>query len=583
MPSGDLTRSEADALWRRALASGDLNQIAYAARVATEAASQIDTSFRMTVCDKFWLPMAAIGDDLITASGIDPRNECPAGSLVLKGTSPIIDMMMDCRNTMVGVLVETAGLRWAFYVKNHRYRGAANKAIEGHVELRGIWDILNYYVIWPSWWLPIQAQPFSHAIFVWGLQTVLENMVSECAIRIQSGWLEFINNGLSLNPDVRAWFGTVLQALKRDGLSAKTFSRMLKTPVYVKRTNPFLDGSPLCIKTVRMETVGSVIKEITKPYGVDARMDLWLPGDPQPDRFANLDQPTYVFSTYDRSQIEGPTGTVIDSVVKQVVNLGGSLGGIFNTVVKQAPGMTGVFHAPALGVNFETPYAIMVCPDQVLQPDGTVVSDDSPVMEFEISDHSPEGWQHIIGGRSPKWLNDLMNAYFAWLIDSIMIVLGFVGVPSDLLAGFLNNSFLAFQLMQNYDLRDAVGPYHPAVERFYPTASAPYNVETVFAFINALYDARGYTAAKVTFRNGDNYALGRDIFKGGLLSIVYRQRKYMVTDYVENVMWRVNGRSVDVTVQVGDGRKDEPPLAAIQRLITGAFEALSVAMLSPQS
>ena len=66
-------------------------------------------------------------------------------------------------------------------------------------------------------------------------------------------------------------------------LSVSTFTRMLKTPVYVKRTNLFLDTSPMVARTVRMETCGQVIRDITKAYGVDTRMDLWRPGDPQPD------------------------------------------------------------------------------------------------------------------------------------------------------------------------------------------------------------------------------------------------------------------------------------------------------------
>lgn len=176
-----------------------------------------------------------------------------------------------------------------------------------------------------------------------------------------------------------------------------------------------------------------------------------------------------------------------------------------------------------------------------------------------------------------------MNATFAWLIDSLMIVVGFSGIPSDLLSGFLNNSFLAFQLIQHYDRRDQVGPYHPAVERFYPTASAPYNIETVFAFINALFDSQGYTTAQVTFRNGDQYALGRDVFKGGLMSVVYHGRTKMVTDYIENVMWRITPDERTVVAQVGDGRRDEAPLGKFQRLITGVFEAINILTLSPQS
>lgn len=560
-------------LWQAAIQSGDPYRIATTARRLTEKKSKVNVDFTFTVCDKLWTPMGSVGSDLIDASGTDPRNDVPTAKMTLKGSSPLVELFMDCKKTMVGVEVETGGLRYNFYTKAHRYK-YADCALTGNVELRGIWDILNYYVIWPSWWLPIQAQPFSHAVFIWALQTVVENMVSECAIRLQSGWMEFINNGLSLNPDVRAWFGTALQALKRDGLSLDTFGRMLRTPVYVKRTNPFLDTSPLVAKTVRMETCGSVIKDITRAYGVDTSMDLWRPGDPQPDQWANLDQPTYVFSTKDRQQIEGPTKTVADSVIKTVIDLGGSLGGIFKPVVAQVPGMDGVFYSPLLGVNFEQPYAYLVAPEP---------GEDSNIIAYEVDDHTPEGWQHIIGGRSPKWLNDLMNATFAWLIDSLMIVVGFTGIPSDLLSGFMNNAFLAFQLIQVYDRRDEVGPYHPAIERFYPTASAPYNIETVFAFINALWDSRGYTAAQVSFRNGDQYALGRDIFKGGLMSLVYHNRSKMVTDYIENVTWRITPDAREVIVQLGDGRRDEAPLAKHQRFITSAFEILSVVTLSPQS
>ncbi len=176
-----------------------------------------------------------------------------------------------------------------------------------------------------------------------------------------------------------------------------------------------------------------------------------------------------------------------------------------------------------------------------------------------------------------------MNATFAWLIDSIMIVIGFSGIPSDLLAGFLNNAFLAFQLVQHYDRRDQVGPYHPAIERFHATASAPYNIETTFAFINALFDSQGHTTAKVTFRNGDQYALGRDIFRGGLFSLVYFGRRKMVTDYIENVLWRITPEERTVTVQMGDGRRDEAPLAKHQRFISAVFESINSLTLAPQS
>src|SRR4029077_11505520 len=193
-------------------------------------------------------------------------------------------------------------------------------------------------------------------------------------------------------------------------------------------------------------------------------------------------------------------------------------------------------------INFVAPYAIAVAPDP---------GQDGNILAADISHHTPDGWQHIIGGRSPKWLNDLINATTAWLIDSIMIVLGFTGIPSDLLAGFLNNSFLAFQLIELFNRRSDVGPYHPAIETFTATASAPYNVETVFAFINKIFDTRGYTSAivKIDLFHGP-FALGRDIFKGGLMSLVFRNRTKMYTDYIENVTWRITPNERSLVAQL---------------------------------
>jgi hypothetical protein len=391
-----LARSPEDQLaqWKSVLASGNVAQIAYLARLMAESRSAVDTTFRFTVCDKFWTPIGNIGEELMEASGTDPRNDVPTAKLMLKGSSDIVDMFMECRKTMVGCIVETAGLTFPFYTKNHSLKYKRGEGTTGNVVLNGIWDILSYLVIWPTWWLPIQTQPFSHAIYMWALCTVAESMVSDCALRIQSGLNEFVNNAFSLNPDIRAWFGRILQIGAGNGISQQSLFSILHTPVYVKRTNPFLDSSPLVGRTVRMETCAAVIKDISRAYGVDTRMDLWRPGDPQPDPWSFLSAPTYVFSTADRSQIEGPTHTIADSVIRTVIDLGGSLGNILAPVIREVPGMAGTYDAPILGVKHQPPWATVIVPD-----DG----EDGSVIEAEINDHTPEGWQHIIGGRSPKW------------------------------------------------------------------------------------------------------------------------------------------------------------------------------------
>lgn len=541
-------------------------KVADAAEKLAKQKISYDKTWIVTVYDKFWRPIGELGDDMIQLAGTDPRNALPTATLTLKGDSPLRHEMMKCKDELIGITVETGGLRFPFYVDDFNYK-YENGHWTGTCKLNGIWDILNYLVIWPDFLLPIQAQIFSHAIFFWAICTSIETMVSEQALRLQVGLNEFINNALSLNPDIRAWFGTLKQ-------NHGNMFASLHTPIYVVRTNPFLDGSPLLVRTVRMETCGAVITDVTKAYGVDVRVDLWLPGDDQPDRWANLTQPTYVVTVKDRSQITGPTKTVADSVLRTLVDAGGAFFGEIGPLVRTVPGMDNAFTSPLLGVDYTPPWAILIAPEEGEK--GSVVS-------CEIDFHTPKGWQHIIGGRSPKWLNDLMNATYAWIIDSISILIGFSGIPSNILEGFLNNAFLAFQLIEQYERRNAVGPYHPAMETFTATASSPYNIETLFGFINKIWDTRGYVSAKAVFRDGEVYKLGRDVFRGGLMSVVYDGRTRIFTDYIENVVFMINKDVRDIFIQIGDGKAEESPLAKHQRFITGVFEAINVVTLAPQS
>ena len=557
---------------RRELLEGDQITAAEAAETLAEQDSSTSQRWDVTVCDMLWRPYGAVGDDLIELVGADPRNGMATAKLKIKGESELTDIMMSSKSTMVGVLVETAGIRLAFYVDTFDYEFNDGAWI-GTASLVGIYDILNYIQIWPNWWAPLQFQLFSHAIFLGPLVSCIETMVSENALRLQSGMGEFFNNALSGNPDIRTWFGTALQG-------NKTLSQALKTPIYVVRTNPLLDTSPLVARTVRMESCGTVIADITRAYGVSVEVNLWLPGDPQPDEWTEkyasrrLTQPTYVVTVKDRSQIKGPTGTVVDSALRTVVDVAGSFFSEVKNVIQQVPGRDAVYISELLGIDYVEPWVMLIAPEP---------GEKGNVATARLSFHTPKGWQHIIGGRSPKWLNDLFNAYFSWLIDSIAILIGFTGIPSNILEGFLNNTVLAFQMVQHYDRRSEVGPYHPGIEVFHATASAPYNIETLFGFINALWDSRGWVSAIVTFRNGEVYTYGRDTFKGALVSVLFMGRSRIFTDYVEEIKFHLDATHRDILLQVGDGKAEEAPLAKHQRFLTGVFESINVVMLTPQS
>ena len=566
--------------WKAQLDAGNPQRQAVAAEKFAEAFSRDDTTYLVTVYDAFWNRIGVA--DYIEVSGTIPRNAAPQATLKLKGNHWLDPYLEQCEQTMVGVVIETDGIREAFYVKRHRRKLDEDGVWTLTSELVGIWDILNYLPIWPSWYLPIQAQPFSHAVYAAPLCTLIESAAAEQSFRIQSGLHEFLNNALSLNPDVRAWVGSVLQSIKNDG----TITSVLKTPLYVVRTGLLTDSSPPYVKTVRMTTVGQMVTEITPAYGVDVRVYLWMPGDPQPDQWANLDRPTYVMTCKDRSQVEGPTKTILDSALRLSVDVAGSLLGktldpLLNPDGKYAP--EGLHIAPSLGLNFVVPYAVLVTPDDIVI-DGEIVRDRSPLVGCEIVHNTPLGWQHVIGGKSPKWLNDLMNAWFSFVIDAAMIVIGFTGVPSNLLDGFLNDAFLAFQLVQHYSRRDEVGPYHPAIEVFTAMNSSPYNIEALFTFIKVLWDSRGYTTAIATFRGQNGpYKLGRDIFPGALMTLVYRSRTRMFTDYIELVTFKASRTTREVSVQMGDGKPLEHSLVRLQRLWSESMTAINVLTLAPNA
>ncbi len=164
-----------------------------------------------------------------------------------------------------------------------------------------------------------------------------------------------------------------------------------------------------------------------------------------------------------------------------------------------------------------------------------------------------------------------------------MIVIGFTGIPSDLLSGFLNDAFFAFQQLDLFDRRVDMGPMHPAIMQFHATNAPPYNIQALFTFIKVIWESRGWTSVTATFRNGEIYTYGRDFVRGQLFSLVYLGRTRMVTDYVENIMWRITPMERQILAQIGDGQAEEAGIAKHERNLTELFAGFNVLTLAPNS
>ena len=140
-------------------------------------------------------------------------------------------------------------------------------------------------------------------------------------------------------------------------------------------------------------------------------------------------------------------------------------------------------------------------------------------------------------------------------------------------------------MADNEDRRLENGPYCYPEQMFPSTDGAPYNVDSLFDLISGMWDTRGWTAAKVSFLNGaGGLKAGRDIFRGGLMTIALQNTGEAFTDYVEKITLtddRTQNRA-RVEIQVGDGKLHDNPMAIFSRKLKDFWKFVSAITLQDQ-
>lgn len=500
--------------------------------------------------------------DYISATVVFSRRDIPTATIVLKGDDPLAVYALQCDETVVPITITVNGMRWS-----GRVDVAEDDMVDGveTITLQCVGDRnwLNKILVWPNFALPIQVQFPKHAIYLGSAVTVCEVMLTEQLIRLQSGIWELVNN--ITNPG--AWFAT---AMMHQGL---------ETPCVVIPGNPLTDTSKFVAVTGRMDTVGTLVDQICKDNGIQISADIWLPGEPQPTTAFTLTEPTICFRVLDKSGVTGPTGTFLDGIIEEGVDLLNSAFGevikpFLNPLDEYAP--DGVDIAPALGVHFTPPWPVYDCDDPR-----------SGVKECKVSHHHPLAYTVVGGGKSPDWVNKLIDLLLEMAVTAILAAVivmnpaaaGVAGaIPSTLLDGVFDNVILAFQLIENADRRRKLGPYgYP--EFFTSTGSTAYTLEEWFALEIAMWDTRGYTSGQITTYDGVPYTLGRDFVVGDMVS--YIRRKKLYTDYVEKATVTDDRTTrVQTMLQIGDGSAQESPHAKLQRRLASFESAVQIALLS---
>lgn len=510
----------------------------------------VHPQFAVRMYDKDYRPLGDI-TDYISCTATWKRNAAGTATIVLKGDDPLVEDAMLCAETVVPITITVNELRWSGRVDT-----CSDDMTEGvnTVTLTCIsdWNWFNKILCWPSPLLPLEVQWPKRFVLVGPAISVIEGLITINAIRLQLGLWEIVNNIL----DPGAWFAT---QLTKTGLL---------TPIAVVPNDLLTDTSKWVAISARMDTVATIATQICKDNGLMLSADLWLPGEPQPTTAYTLTQPTIVVRVQDKSGVTGPTGTILDGLIKDVVEI---VDGAFGEVVNSLPGSgvlpPGVEILPAFGVNWTPPWPVYMTDNPR-----------SGVKECHVVGHHPLAYTVVGGGKSPTWVNKLIDLLLELLLSEILAALGASGIASTLLDGVFDDVILAFQEFENAPRRAKLGTYgYP--EFFTSTGSTAWTLEEFFALEIAMWDSRGYYASQIVTYDGVPYTFGKDFGIGDLVSWVRRGRMY--TDYVdEATVLDDRSNRVQLTAKIGDLSAQESPFARIQRRIASFETAMQVALLS---
>jgi Siphovirus ReqiPepy6 Gp37-like protein len=539
-----------------------------AATITGNVAQNAPDDVTITVYSKTYVPIGEI-NDYISLTFQLARNKVGGGEIVLKGTDENVVTLLNCPNTTVPITIETGTIRWSGRViacedRLSMIHGTDRPVNTVVVTLASDYMWLSKILCWPNFLMPLQAQFPDEALYLGPAVTCIATLIQEQAFRLQSGIWELSNNLGSLDLDWTSWFGTLLES---DG----DLQTMLMTPIVVVPVDPILDTSPWVSFSGRMDQLDTLIEQVCKDTGTNVAVGLWLPTDPQPTGLsATLTVPTILVQVTNNLSVTGPSGTFLDGILQDTVDLSASdvgdmLAPFLNPTNEFAP--QGINIAPVLGINFVQPWVLF--------------TDDprSGLINYSIKGRHPLAFTVVGGGKSPQWIDDLLNITSSWAIDALTTLIGISGIPDDLFDGIIDDVILAFQQIENGQRRLDLGPYG-FPEFFVQTGSSAYTLDEWFALEGAMWDTRGLYTYQWTWLNGFPYTLGVDIFVGQLASFANRGQLY--TDWIDSVVYTDDRttRLGRLEVTVGDGQFVENPVAKIYRKLVNAEKAFQIISLS---
>ena len=329
-------------------------------------------------------------------------------------------------------------------------------------------------------------------------------------------------------------------------------------PIVVKPGNLLTDTSAWTVLTTRFGNLHDVIGSTLKDAGLIVTCERWLPGDPQPaPGHMTLTKPTLVLDVVDKSGVSGPSGTLLDGMLKLVRTIAED--GVTETItidpdIGEAP--AGYSEPDVFFTSRDWPW---VCWRNAMRTGLSGVS------SWNMTIHKPLAGAVVTGGKSPAWVNKgiilALNAglgYLGMLIGNPALGLGiFEDQVTDVVLAFHRIPLVSRQAKMGR------GQYGEHLENSNGTG---FSVSALQAIRIGRWKTRAYRSFKVSVINGAPYWVGRHFTLGDRVGAEVGASGIIYIDQV-NTLKLSWSRTQDPRwdISIGSDEQEEGPSAILGR------------------
>ncbi|MFD4438119.1 Gp37-like protein, partial [Bacillus safensis] len=317
------------------------------------------------------------------------------------------------------------------------------------------------------------------------------------------------------------------------------------------------DTTPVRVGMARMVPLDELFEQWLKDSGCHLTITLWLPGDEQPHPDLFLTRPQYIVDVVQQPRTGGllQTGSVLDGIADTIGNL----------IAAGVNLLTGWLN-PGIGQAVSDALTSKEVPSVVFRSDGSAIDDATVTVTH------PLYYSSVIGGKSPTWVNKLIDLGVQMAITWIFSLIGLAVIPglAGFISGIFHDVFLAFQKFVDWALKADLGPL--GFPEGFVNAGAAYTFSGFQAGTKGLWDGRGTRSASITLRDGAPYTAFVDYDLGQLAGWEDEDDGQIYYDRITAIAVEdTREGGIVLKTVIGDDKPDEAPWEVGMRQIKELF------------